>query len=223
MLNTTVPRVTHKFLLLIALYTVSWASASQDIDKILRAAAEKYDTTGHETLVQWQKLIEDATTKREVERLLEVNDFINYRVKFTTDRVAWGKSDYWATPLETLGSAKGDCEDFSIAKYISLLKAEIPVEKLRLIYVKARLPSGISQAHMVLAYYSKPGADPLILDNLSKKILQASKRRDLVPVFSFNSAGLWAGSAVEPKVKKPETRLSKWRDVLLRMQLEGIY
>jgi hypothetical protein len=44
---------------------------------------------------------------------------------------------------------------------------------------------------MVLAYYSTPGAEPLILDNLIDGIAPASKRPDLLPVFGFNGSGLW--------------------------------
>ena len=197
--------------------------ADQHFDKLLELAEQKYGLRGRDMLEQWQRLIVADASKTEINKLIEVNDFFNYRIQFTTDTIAWGHSDYWATPLETMGSARGDCEDFSIAKYISLLKMDVSLQKLRLIYVKAKLPEGGSQAHMVLAYYAKPGADPLILDNISKEILPASKRVDLVPVFSFNSAGLWVGNNDQPKVKKPETRLSRWRDVLIRMQTEGIH
>jgi predicted transglutaminase-like cysteine proteinase len=107
----------------------------------------------------------------------------------------WGQSDYWATPLETLAKGKGDCEDFTIAKYFTLLEAGLPNEQLRLIYVKARIggaASNVTQAHMVLAYYSEPDAEPLILDNLITDIRPASRRPDLQPVFSFNSMGIWS-------------------------------
>ena len=83
--------------------------------------------------------------------------------------------------------------------YDSLLELGVPINKLRLVYVRAtqEVAGGggtIQQAHMVLAYYPKPNADPLVLDNLNKRILPASQRHDLSPVFSFNSAGLWQGT-----------------------------
>ena len=151
-----------------------------------------------------------------------VNDFFNQQIYFQNDQAIWGVSDYWATPVQTMGKRTGDCEDFSIAKYITLLKLGVPSNQLRLVYVKADVGLAKPQAHMVLAYYPTPASEPVILDNLNPEIRPASKRRDLKPVFSFNSEGLWVGNENKPKVKKPETRLSRWRDVLIRMQAEGL-
>jgi predicted transglutaminase-like cysteine proteinase len=64
----------------------------------------------------------------------------------------------------------------------------IPDEKMRIMYVKAL---ELNAHHMVLTYYPTPGAIPLVLDNLNSKILPASKRTDLAPIYSFNGSGLW--------------------------------
>ncbi len=186
-------------------------------------AEQRYGSAGKQTLSQWRTLVQENKNEKENTKLVKVNDFFNQRIHFGEDTLIWGEKDYWATPLETMGTLKGDCEDFSIAKYISLLKLGVANEKLRLTYVKARLSNGRSQAHMVLVYYTQPNADPLVLDNLSMQILPASKRPDLSPVFSFNNAGLWVGGGRDPKVKDPGTRLSRWRDVMIRMQREGLY
>jgi hypothetical protein len=74
---------------------------------------------------------------------------------------------------------------------------------------------------MVLSYYETPQSEPLILDNLNTEIYPASSRTDLSPVFSFNDKGLWVGSSSKPKADS-QSHLSRWRDVLLRMQLDGI-
>ena len=70
-----------------------------------------------------------------------------------------------------------------------MLNLGVPMNKLRLVYVKALQngPGGqIQQAHMVLAYYPQPDAEPLILDNLITDIRPASRRPDLAPVFSLS-------------------------------------
>ena len=151
-----------------------------------------------------------------------VNDFFNRRVVFTDDLAAWGSDDYWASPLETLERGQGDCEDYAIAKYFSLMAAGVPVAKLRLVYVRATIggPGGAVQAHMVLAYYAQPGAEPLILDNLVGEVRAASRRPDLTPVFSFNSEGLWQGAA-GAAAGDPTVRLSRWREVLAKARAEG--
>ena len=162
----------------------------------------------------WQALLASGA-QTEAEKLLRVNAYINQAVRFASDETVWRQPDYWATPAETLQRGAGDCEDFSIAKYISLRRLGVAEEKLRLIYVKAQRGEAASQAHMVLGYYAGPGSEPLILDNLTPDILPASRRADLIPVFSFNSEGLWAGGVRASRT--PAARLSRWRDLLARL------
>jgi len=168
----------------------------------------------------WRSLLTESRALGEKEKLRRINDFFNRRVAFDDDVSIWGQSDYWATPLEMIGQGRGDCEDFSIAKYYSLLETGVPVGKLRLVYVRARLngPGGVvQQAHMVLAYYETPSAEPLVLDNLRPEILPASQRADLSPVFSFNSAGLWQGTGNQSS----KSSLSRWQDLQSRARAEG--
>ena len=63
------------------------------------------------------------------------------------------------------------------------------------------------------------GSEPLILDNLVSEVEPASRRDDLVPVFSFNAEGLWAGGRAARG--DPTARLSRWRDLLSRLAKEG--
>ena len=153
------------------------------------------------------------------ERLDLVNQFFNRRVLFRDDAQVWGQVDHWASPLETLNRGEGDCEDYAIAKYFALLSAGVAPVRLRLVYVRAQL-AGASQAHMVLAYYPDPAAEPLILDNLVTEVRPASRRPDLTPVFSFNAEGLWQGVA-GASAGDPAARLSRWREVLVKARAEG--
>lgn len=169
-----------------------------------------------------QALLLRAAAQDDKEKVRLVNDFFNRRVAFQEDMAVWGVEDYWASPLETLAKGRGDCEDYAIAKYFSLAAAGVPVVKLRLVYVQARLggPSGPQQAHLVLAYYGTPAGDPLILDNLLADVRPASNRPDLTPVFSFNGDGLWQGVGAQ-SAGDPVARLSRWRDVLGKARAEG--
>lgn len=155
-------------------------------------------------------------------RLAAVNDFFNQHVVFAEDADAWGIVDHWSSPLETLARGTGDCEDYAIAKYFGLMALGLPARRLRLVYVRAQIggPGGPSQAHMVLAHYVDPQAEPTILDNLVPELLPASARRDLTPVFSFNGEGLWEGTAGK-SAGDPVIRLSRWRDVLAKARAEG--
>lgn len=198
--------------------------ASPDLDRMERLAAERYGAAAAETVRAWRQLLVEAAGLNEREQLARVNTFFNRRIRFDDDIVIWKQPDYWATPLETMGIGAGDCEDFTIAKYMSLRLLGVPNERLRLIYVRARIggaTSTVTQAHMVLGYFEDPADEPLILDNLITDIRPAARRPDLFPVFSFNSEGLWVGNAGAPAAD-PTARLSRWRDVLARMREEGL-
>jgi predicted transglutaminase-like cysteine proteinase len=197
--------------------------AAVDYERMSVVMGQRFGAAGTTTLRDWQKLLQEGAADAETVKLRRVNEFFNRRVRFSEDQTVWGQSDYWATPVETLGKGAGDCEDFAIAKYFSLLLLGLPVDKLRLIYVQARMGgpgSSISQAHMVLAFYSAPGAEPLVLDNLIDEVRPASRRTDLVPVFSFNSQGLWQGISGARGTGGPST-LSRWQDLLSRARAEG--
>lgn len=177
---------------------------------------------GPRTALEAQQLlamIERAGALEEPARLSLVNSFLNTHLEFRDDIEVWGRVDFWASPLESLDKGRGDCEDYAIAKYFSLLGAGTPVARLRLVYVRAQL-GGRSLAHMVLAYYAEPGAEPLILDNLQPEVRPASQRPDLQPVFSFNGEGLWQGVGAT-SAGDPLARLSQWRDVLSKARAEG--
>lgn len=182
---------------------------------------QRFGSTAEVNFRDWQKLIEESRSLPIERKLNRVNEFFNRRIQADEDMKIWGRQDYWATPLETLGKGQGDCEDFTIAKYFTLIALDLPVTELRLIYVKARIggpSSNLMQAHMVLAHYAMPNAEPLVLDNLITDIRPASRRPDLVPVFSFNSQGIWIGSSSQ---EASGGRLSRWQDLLLRARVEG--
>jgi predicted transglutaminase-like cysteine proteinase len=169
-------------------------------------------------------LINQASRQDDELRLQTINQFFNRRILFREDIETWGQIDYWASPLELIERGQGDCEDYAIAKYFSLLVSGVSPARLRLVYVKALYggQSAIQQAHMVLAYYPSSGADPLILDNLIGDIRPAAKRPDLIPVFSFNSEGLWQGTQ-GPGAGDAVARLSRWRDVLVKARDQGFF
>ncbi len=183
---------------------------------------QRFGNDGVALLERWQRLIADSNQQSPQQQIESVNQFFNQNLTYLEDIALWKKSDYWATPLETLGRRAGDCEDYTIAKYLTLLRMGIPSEHLRLIYVRAQvggLHSKVFQAHMVLGYYPQPDAVPLIMDSLVDTLEPANLRPDLHPVFSFNSEGLWVGTRRTDA--DPTARLSRWRDLLARVDAEG--
>jgi len=163
----------------------------------------------------WRKLIISLENKPVMVKLEKVNSFINL-FRYENDIDAQGVEDYWESPAEFIQQGGGDCEDFAIIKYFTLLMLGIPAEQLRITYVTSLT---LNQAHMVLSYYSTPDAEPLILDSLENAILKASQRADLKPVYSFNGEGLWlARQRGQSSLVGQSKNLGKWDDVLKRMQ-----
>jgi len=184
-------------------------------ERLIEVYSRRFGPEARARLEAWKR---DAAQRkhapaREIVLLADVNRILN-RVRFVDDRVHWGEVDYWATPAESVGSNGADCEDFSIAKYFLLKELGVPVTRLRLTYVKSLK---LNQAHMVLAYYERPDAEPLVLDNLDDRVRPASQRADLVPVYGFNDEEVWIemrGRSGSP------TQLRNWRALMDRLDWE---
>jgi predicted transglutaminase-like cysteine proteinase len=201
------------------------AVANVNYNLLREIALDRYGKQAVEVVDQWQAEIKKMKPLPDEEKLRLTNAFFNSRVKWVSDKRIFQQEDYWATPLEVMGEGQGDCEDFAIAKYITLVLSGVEIDKLRITYVKAKIRRNgavASQAHMVLAYYSSPTEEPVVLDNIIPEIYSASRRTDLTPVYGFNSKGIWVGTATKPASNQPEARLSRWRDLLRRAAEEGV-
>ena len=187
--------------------------------EFLNRVEQKYGNSARKLLVTWEDMITSDTSKTDREKLEKVNQFFN-QVEYREDIYHWGQKDYWATPIEFLVTFGGDCEDYTIAKYFTLKAMGMADEKLNLTYVKALT---YNVHHMVLTYYSTPGSEPLVLDNIEPDILPASQRQDLLPIYSFNGTGLWlAKERGKGKFAGSSSRLQRWQDLMHRMAAGNI-
>jgi len=208
--KTTVIKIIAATIVLLSATTSQALNRSEQrlVDNVTRIYGERAGL--RVTTWRTEMLVYRGLSERD--QLTRVNQFFN-QLNFVNDDRLWGKNDYWATPLEFLGSNAGDCEDFTIAKYFSLLELGVSDKKLRLVYVKAL---SLNQFHMVLAYYSTPSAEPLILDNINPEITTATKRRDLLPIYSFNGSNLWLMKSKNGQLAGKSSRLSLWNDLRAR-------
>ena len=188
-------------------------------DEILDNLRSDYSSQAYNRGKALNKLLSNLETQNLQTKLKEVNRFFN-QFQYREDIDQWGKKDYWATPEEFIGTQRGDCEDFVIAKYFSLRKLGVPDEKLYLTYVKA-LDKNI--AHMVLSYFETPSSIPLVLDNYNPRILRANKRKDLLPVYSFNANSLFlsnASAGLGKSLPTDKIKNSKWQKLLTDLKKE---
>jgi len=125
--------------------------------------------------------------KPESQKLKKVNFYLNGLLP-QYDAVIQKQEDSWATPKEFLTIGYGDCEDYALIKYYSLIKLGIDEKKLFLTIVNENFSGG---EHMVLTYFRYKNRAPLVLDNLSFKILNLEQRQDLNAQIFINSTGVY--------------------------------
>lgn len=135
-------------------------------------------------LMLWKAEIQRLKGKSQRDQVEGVNAFLN-QVPYIEDNINYGKTDYWATPIEFL-TRGGDCEDFAIAKYASLRALGFSVQQLRIAIVQDEIKN---IPHAILIVYSD--SDTFVLDNQDKKVEQAAMVSRYKPIFSINSSSWW--------------------------------
>jgi predicted transglutaminase-like cysteine proteinase len=121
------------------------------------------------------------------EQLKKINLYLNALLP-QFDAITHKQEEHWATPKEFLEVGYGDCEEYALIKFYSLLRLGFDADKLYLLIAKEKFRGG---RHMVVAYFDTPKRAPLILDNLSFKILRLEKRVDLEAEMFINASGVY--------------------------------
>jgi predicted transglutaminase-like cysteine proteinase len=85
--------------------------------------------------LRFLSIVDAAQVKSGRARIGEVNRAVNVSIRPMSDLAQYGLVDYWASPLTTLASGAGDCEDYAITKYEALRAAGIADDDLRLVIV----------------------------------------------------------------------------------------
>jgi len=202
------------FFTMAAIAAILLSSPEFSIAKVFLDKIEKeYGVFAVRRAIALVQMMNDVKDADEMEKMEKVNDFFN-QTPYASDKETWGVSDYWATRYEFIGKDKADCEDFVIAKYFTLKDLGVPTSKLFMTYAKSLR---YKTAHMVLTYYATPRSIPLVLDNYNYKILPASERNDLIPIYSFSGDELFnAKQAQIGKMVPAATRQRRpWDELII--------
>jgi predicted transglutaminase-like cysteine proteinase len=189
-------------------------------EHMLRRLTQQYSIEAGRRGKALNDLLAQLADKEVRQQLIEVNRFFN-QFAYKEDKQLWGQDDYWATPEEFIGKNGGDCEDYVVAKYFVLRSLGVADEHLYLTYVKALREN---RAHMVLSYFETPQSTPLILDNYNPRMLPAGKRRDLLPVYSFNAKSLFltnASAGLGQSLPTDKVKNNKWQKLLGKLNRLG--
>ena len=125
-------------------------------------------------------------------RLGWLNRAINMAIKPASDWAQYGYDDYWASPLQTLGSGAGDCEDYAIVKYVALRELGVGADDLRIVIV--RDDKRLTEHAVVAVRFERKW---LVLDNRTMAIINTEDVRNYRPLFALNSTRAPAVAAVD--------------------------
>ncbi len=137
----------------------------------------------------------------ELVKINRVNQFFN-KFKSVKDKKNYKKADYWATRKEFILKGSGDCEDYVIAKYFTLIDLGISPNKLTPILGKYK-----KQPHLVLSYRSSKQS--LILDNINKKVLPLKLTRNFKREYSIKPFDVKSRDKMSFKIAS-----YKWHEIL---------
>lgn len=135
-------------------------------------------------LADWQEFLDGQKGRDPMRQLDAVNRYMNEH-RYIIDPVNWGVDDYWATPLQFLDK-DGDCEDYAIAKFMSLRALGWPDEALRIVVVND-MNLRVQHAILVVSYQEHA----YVLDNQSPSVMAAERIRHYRPVYSVNEEAWW--------------------------------
>ncbi|MEH2507288.1 putative transglutaminase-like cysteine proteinase [Bradyrhizobium sp. AZCC 1578] len=134
---------------------------------------------------QFLRLVNAVGAKLGRDKLDEANRGVNAAVRYVSDLSQHGEPDRWSTPLATFASAKGDCEDYAVAKYVALSAAGFPRNDLQLVLVRDRM---VRQDHAVLA--ARVDGHWLLLDNRFSTLIADSEATRFTPLFAIDHQGV---------------------------------
>jgi predicted transglutaminase-like cysteine proteinase len=125
-------------------------------------------------------IVETAHAKEGLARIGEINRAINLAIRYQSDSAHHGAPDVWASPLATLSSGRGDCEDFALAKYLALREAGISLADVRFVVVR---DTRLEENHAVVTVRFDDRW--LVLDNRRFVLLQDHEAANYAAVSIF--------------------------------------
>jgi predicted transglutaminase-like cysteine proteinase len=135
-------------------------------------------------LAAWEAFLERQQGHDPLRQIEAVNRYMNEH-RYVIDPINWGVEDYWATPLQFL-DRDGDCEDYAIAKFMSLRALGWPSDRLRIVVVN---DLNLRVQHAVLVVELDRTA--YVLDNQSAAVMPAERIRHYAPVYSVGEESWW--------------------------------
>lgn len=209
------------FMTLLSFFTNSACAKSKtNFPKLEKEVLSTGGKNSAERFLRWEEMLKTSWELSERQKIETVNRFFNQEIGYQSDKSLYQKNDHWASLSETLMNGQGDCEDYAIAKYVTLRILNVDDKKLNLMEV-VHQSSGSLTSHMVLVYQDSKNSDKKVLDNIDTTIKNLENRTDLSVRYSFNSKKVWIGLS-SYKFEQVKNKFSKWHDVLAKTSYSGL-
>ncbi len=154
-------------------------------DSVFEHIEKEYGKAARKRMHHLYDLVQDNMDLDIEDKLELVNRELN-ALPWIADQEKYSRTDYWATPLETIATFGGDCEDIAIAKAMMLRLMGVPAHNIYLGFVKIRRTG---ESHMVAVWLADDREQAIVLDNYSRRLRKAGKRDDLEFVMLFDDNG----------------------------------
>ncbi|WP_339861641.1 transglutaminase-like cysteine peptidase [Paremcibacter congregatus] len=135
-------------------------------------------------VTKWHSLLNSLEDRSPDQQITEINLYMN-KAPYITDMRNWGVPDYWAT-LRQFFRKDGDCEDYAIAKYLSLKELGFDVDAMRIVVVQ---DTNLDVPHAVLVV--SVGDTRLVLDNQISYVVKEKAVLHYKPLYSINENAWW--------------------------------
>jgi predicted transglutaminase-like cysteine proteinase len=167
---------------------VKWRKVAAEVAKeaeILASCRNNMDDCSSPAARRFLSIVKQIKSATGRQRLEVANHLLNGAIRYTSDTVQHGSPDVWSSPLATLATGRGDCEDYAIAKYAALREAGVAARDLKLMLVIDR---SVNEAHAVLTVRHEQNW--LVLDNRRAYIATDREIGYFTPLFAIDHEGV---------------------------------
>ena len=145
----------------------------------------KLSETNKCAITKWRIFLKKVSQEPDKQtQMALINKYLNKRL-YIIDPINYKKNDYWATPKQFV-NRNGDCEDYAISKYMSLVHLGFDKKDMRIVVLQ---DLNLKVAHAILVVYIDGKA--LVLDNQITSIVEANRIKHYKPIFSINEDNWW--------------------------------
>lgn len=168
--------------------------------KMIKSFATDMQRVPSENAQVWNEFMHSIEHDTPTSQILKVNLWFN-AFPYKRDDYVYGKSDHWASPTEFLEYG-GDCEDYTIIKYITLRLLGLPAESMKIAMVYDVF-SGTDHALLLV----KHNGESYVLDNRENLTIPTNYTARYKPHYVFNEEQFWTYDSplMVRKVRKDES------------------